>query len=243
MIEINRDITQRKEAEEALRQSEALLRMLCETTPDPIFAKDRESRLLMANPATLRAFGKSSQEVLGKRDDELYTDFETPRATLANDRRVIESGIAEVFEETIETPYGRRVFLSTKAPSVDADGRITGIIGVARDITERKAAEEALRESEAFGVSVRDSLIEHLVVLDGQGVIIAFNRAWQQVRGEEWRARTRSELAGHELSDDMRESAKLYAWRRGDCGSGWHLGGAKWRSARIWLGVSVPLPG
>jgi len=143
------DITKRKEAEEALMQSEAFLRAVCGTTPDPIFAKDRESRLLMANPATLRAFGKPVEEVIGKRDDELYADPETARTVLENDRRVIESGIAEVFEETVETPYGRRVFLSTKAPYFDADGRVIGTIGVARDITKRMQAEETLRKTEA----------------------------------------------------------------------------------------------
>jgi len=165
LIGTNRDITRQKQSEDALRQKEAFLRMICETTPDPIFAKDRESRMLMANPATLRAFGKPLEEVLGRTDAELYVDPETVRSVIENDRRVIASGVAEVFEETIETPYGKRIFLSTKAPFRDAEGRIIGTIGVARDITERKAAEEALQQAKENAEAANQAKDRFLAIL------------------------------------------------------------------------------
>jgi hypothetical protein len=67
------------------------------------------------------------------------------RAIMANDRRIMASGQTEIVEETVSAPSGPRHYLSTKAPYRDAAGNIIGLIGVTREITERKRAEEALR--------------------------------------------------------------------------------------------------
>jgi PAS domain S-box-containing protein len=161
-----RDITDRKRAEEAireanetleqhvaertreLRESEALLRAITDNSPDAIFVKDSRSRWLMANPAVLRVVGRSEQEALGKTDLELYADPQTGRAILENDRRVLEGGEPRTFEEVVDTPDGQRVFLSTKAPQRDVQGRVVGLVGISRDITERKKNEETLLKSE-----------------------------------------------------------------------------------------------
>jgi PAS domain S-box-containing protein len=138
------DITERKRTEEALRESESRLRNITDNSTDPIFMKDRDSRMLLANPATLAVFQKRAEEVLGKTDEEIYDDPAVGRSTMANDRRVMESRQAEITEEVIPGPGGPRTFMSAKTPYFDKDGRVIGIIGIARDITERKRAEEAL---------------------------------------------------------------------------------------------------
>jgi len=142
------DLMERKRAEEALRQSESLLRTITDTTEDAIYVKDRNSRLLMVNPATLRLLGKPVEQIVGHTDAEFYDDPVVSAAILENDRHLIDSGTAQVFEETIETTAGRRIMLSSKVPSRDAEGNIVGIIGISRDITERKRVEEELRQSE-----------------------------------------------------------------------------------------------
>ena len=142
-----RDITERKRAEEAVRHSEMLLRAVTDNSPDPIFLKDADSRMLLANPATLAVLQKRAEEVLGKTDEEFYDDPAIGRRMVANDRRVMESGQTQVMEEVVPSPGRTRTFLSAKSPYRDADGRIIGVIGVARDITDRKEAEEALRKS------------------------------------------------------------------------------------------------
>ena len=141
------DITERKRAEEALRRSEAILRAVLDNNPDPIFLKDRDGRLLLANPATFAVVGKPAEAVIGKTDAEFYDDPATGRAIMKNDRRIMDSGQMEVVEESVSDPAGTRVYLSTKAPYCDAEGRVIGLVGVTREITERKRAEEALRKA------------------------------------------------------------------------------------------------
>ncbi len=134
---------------EELRAGEALLRAVTDNSPDAIYVKDLQSRWLMANPAVLRIVGKTAAEALGKTDLELYADPQIGRAILENDRRIIERGHPEAFEEVADTPEGRRTFLSIKAPRRDPKGAIIGLIGISHDITARKQAEAALREANA----------------------------------------------------------------------------------------------
>jgi len=139
------EIVERQRAEEALQESQALVRSVIETTPDLIFVKDYQSRIVMANAATLRLIGKPIEEVIGKDDRQHYDDPAVGEAIMANDRRIMESGQTEMIEEIVQTPEGYRVYLSTKTPYRNSNGGIIGILGVARDITERKQAEEELQ--------------------------------------------------------------------------------------------------
>ena len=141
------DITERKRADEAMRRSESLLRTIIDNSPDPIFMKDSSGRFLMANPATLAALGKPAEEVIGKGVAEYRDDPETGRILTENDRRIMESGQIEVFEETINYLPEPHIYLSTKAPVRDQDGKIIGLVGIARDITLRKQMEQALQKS------------------------------------------------------------------------------------------------
>jgi PAS domain S-box-containing protein len=143
------DLTERKRMEEAVCQSEALLKAITESTEDAIYAKDCEGRLLLVNPATLRSVGKPADQIVGHTDAEFYDDPAISAAIRENDRRLIAGGVPQAFEETIDTPNGRRIMWSSKVPWRDTEGRIIGIIGVSRDITERKRAEEALAQAKA----------------------------------------------------------------------------------------------
>jgi PAS domain S-box-containing protein len=133
----------------ALRGLHELLRALSDNSPDAIYVKDRDSRWLMANPAVLRIVGRTATDALGKTDVELYEDPGVGRAIVDNDRMVMERGESLTVEEVADTPDGRRVFLSTKAPWRDAQGRTVGLSGISRDITARKQAEELLARAKA----------------------------------------------------------------------------------------------
>jgi PAS domain S-box-containing protein len=146
-IGITQNITERRRAEEKLRESTAILSAVSEATPSLIFAKDREGRLISVNPAVTKLLGKPAEELLGKLAVEYMPNREQAAAVDSNDRRIIEGGKTVVFEEQVTTPEIVRTYLSTKTPFRDGDGNIVGLIGVGSDITEIKRAEEALRES------------------------------------------------------------------------------------------------
>ncbi len=129
---------ERMEAERALRESEARLRAFVDAIPGPVFLKDVESRWLVGNRALFEVVGKSATSSIGKTDREIYDDPAVGDALMENDRRIMESGVPEVVEESIPTPAGIRLFHSTKVPHRDADGRVVGIIGSALDITDTR---------------------------------------------------------------------------------------------------------
>jgi len=144
------DVTARKQAEDKLRESEALLRAITDNTSDPIFLQDRGGRMLLANPACLAALGRRAEEVIGKTDAEFFDNPALGQAMLDHDLRVMESGQTETLEQVIPVANGLHTFLTSKTPYRDAQGQVIGVIGIAHDITARKQAEAALRESQAL---------------------------------------------------------------------------------------------
>ena len=141
------DITQLRLAEEELRRTTQLFQAVADGTQDAVYVKDREGRHLMFNAAASRMVGKPIGDVLG-RDDTAIFDPDSARAVMAHDRRVMESGVADTDEKELAAGGVTRTYLVSKAPYRDGQGNSIGIIGICHDITERKRAEDTLRESE-----------------------------------------------------------------------------------------------
>jgi two-component system cell cycle sensor histidine kinase/response regulator CckA len=125
----------------------ALLRAVLDEIPDPMFLKDCEGRMLVANRAALNIMGRPADQVLGKTAPEYLDDSEFGLELLRSDLRVLETGTSESAEQVIPGPGGNRVFLTTRSPFRDSHRNLIGVIGISRNITERKAAETALREN------------------------------------------------------------------------------------------------
>ena len=139
-----RDITDRLRAEEALRESRALLQAVADGTPDALFVKDRAGRYLLMNEAGARALGREDVDaILGASDAELLPPS-TAAELVEADKRVIESAETLVTEERI----GDRTFLVTKAPYRGKGGEVVGVLGVAHDITDRRRLEEELQHAQ-----------------------------------------------------------------------------------------------
>lgn len=145
---LNREYEGRQIGEAALAESNALLRAVSDNTPDAIFVKDRSGRMIFANPAKLRLLEKDSDQVIGFRNSELYLDPRDAERVNAEDQSVIAGGEARTFETTSKYPHGMRTMHSTKAPWLDAQGQIMGLVGISTDITERKRIEDSLKAHE-----------------------------------------------------------------------------------------------
>ena len=191
--------------ENEVRESEAFLRDIMENVSDAIFVKDREARMILANPAYYRLMGKSPEEVLNK----TVADFHPPeiaKKLAEDDKRVMETGKGTTLEERIFTSHGWRIFQTVKAPYYDGQGNIIGLIGAARDITERKKAEEAIRLSNIYNRSLIEASLDPLVTIGHDGKITDVNDATEQVTGY-----SRSDLIGTDFSDYFTEPEKARA--------------------------------
>jgi PAS domain S-box-containing protein len=121
----------------------ALLEAIAQVTDDAIFVKDTGGRYEFANRATLRAMGRTHAEVIGRTDLQLWKDLTLAGRVMAADRRVLAGEMVESEEPIPQPGVGTRYWASRKVPMRDADGRITGIVGISRDVTVQR--EERLR--------------------------------------------------------------------------------------------------
>jgi PAS domain S-box-containing protein len=147
---ISRDITERKRVEEALATEQRLLSSLITATPDTIYFKDRESRFIRINEAFVRKFGLSdSSAALGKTDFDLFGE-QHAREAYADEQQIMAIGQPIIDKEEREDWKDGHVtwVSSTKMPLRNATGKIIGIMGISRDITERKRLETHLIQSQ-----------------------------------------------------------------------------------------------
>jgi PAS domain S-box-containing protein len=147
------DTTDRRRAEEQLKQAHAFLKSLIDSVPDIIFHKDVEGRYQLVNRTMARFLGKAEEEILDRTDADILPPEEAERI-LAMDRQVMDGQISRIHEEVITTADDRSMVLETvKTPQLAPDGQVIGLFGVSRDITDRIAAENALREKEVARVA------------------------------------------------------------------------------------------
>ena len=148
LIGVCRDITERKQAEAELEYERNLLRMLLGNSPDHIYFKDTQSRFIQVSNSLADMFGaKSPDEMVGKTDFDFFDEAHA-RPALEDEQEIIRTGWPMIAKEEREVwKDGRVTWASTtKLPMRDAAGKIVGIMGVSRDITERKQAEEELQK-------------------------------------------------------------------------------------------------
>ncbi|HEY4744960.1 MAG TPA: cache domain-containing protein [Desulfuromonadaceae bacterium] len=133
--------------ERELREKSELLNAVIEGTPDAIFVKDRDGRYLLFSSGAVAMTGTSAAEIIGKDDTHLFPP-DVARMVREKDRAIMADGSVLVCEEVVVDGSGNpRVVFATKGPIRDAEGIVTGMFGIARDITERRQAEAALQDA------------------------------------------------------------------------------------------------
>jgi PAS domain S-box-containing protein len=138
------DISEQKQAEVVIKRQSGLINALLDSIPDIIFFKDINGVYLGCNPPFAEFVGKSRDKIVGKTDYDLF-DKEIADFFRDHDKHMIELGEMQHNEEWITYPDGRKILVDTiKAPYLELDGTLIGLLGISRDITDRKMVEEKL---------------------------------------------------------------------------------------------------
>jgi PAS domain S-box-containing protein len=143
----SRDVTARKEAEIALRESREMLQAVLDNTTAVIYVKDEQGRYVLVNRRFETLFNLPRHWIIGKTDYDLYPR-EPAEILRSNDRQVLEAGEPIEFEEEILQPDGTHTYISIKFPIPGACGTRKALCGISTDITERKRTEEQLVQAE-----------------------------------------------------------------------------------------------
>jgi serine/threonine-protein kinase len=168
--------------EEELRKSRQLLQAIADHSTAVIFAKDTQGRYILVSRWFERIFHLRQEEIVGKTDLDLFSR-ELAEIFQTNDRRVLEAGKPLEFEELAPHDDGMHTYISLKFPIRDANGEPYAVCGISTDITDRKRAEEALRESEERYRSVISVIQDGIVLLDADGTIRACNASAERILG------------------------------------------------------------
>jgi len=205
---VSRDITRHREVEEELAAERNLLRSLIDNMPDRIYAKDLESRFILCNDAVVKRMGMTNiEDIIGKTDFD-FLPHDLAEQFFANEQQIIKSGIPLInHEESMGNIDGiPRWNLSSKVPLRNLMGNIIGVVGMGRDITDRKLVEEEIkRKNELLQVTNAEkdkffSIIAH----DLRSPLSAFVAA-TQILAEEIQTMNMEEI--REITQNLKTSA------------------------------------
>jgi diguanylate cyclase (GGDEF)-like protein/PAS domain S-box-containing protein len=161
-----------------LVESENKYRNLVDNLPQRVFFKDRNSVYVSCNSQFASDLGIAPEEIVGKTDFDIFADDHARQYRLDDDR-IMRKGDIEELEEPYKAGDCERVIQTVKTPIRNSEGEVVGILGIFWDITEKKQAEEKLRQSAA----VFESTADGVMVTDVDNRIIAVNKAFTEITG------------------------------------------------------------
>ncbi len=200
-----RDITERKQRERALRESEARLKAILDNVPATIYLKDLAGRFVVVNRHFEERFQVSADQVRGAMAHDVGPK-PLADAIVAQEAEALRARAPIEKEETWDLPEGERTYSVIKFPVLDSTGAIITMGGIETDITERKRAEEALRESEERFRAVVENAPAGIYLKDIEGRFLLVNKHNEKLHGisrDELRGKTVFDLLPEEIATEM----------------------------------------
>ncbi len=189
------DISARIHAEHTLRERESLLRAILDSAGDGIGFKDTSHIYREANPAFCQLLGLACKDVLGRTSADFTHRRKNNPIIDESDTQVVRTRESLVYESLYDTPTGQRTLSVHKAPVLDGQNDCLGVVFIAHDITEQRAAEAALRQSEGLLRAILQSAQDGIYVTDEKGLLREVNPAFCELVD-----RPRQALLGHPLA-------------------------------------------
>jgi len=190
-------LTEREKARHALEDSMARLQAVLDASEEIIFTKDLQGRYGLANAAFSRLFAMPVEEIIGKKDDDLFTKKEA-QTLRAIDRKVLADAVTSSSEDVLRVRGRQRIFHTTKVPLFDNAGKVTGLCGFAEDITELKRVQQELKRTAKQAQKYLDIAAVMIVAMDRTGRVTLINRKGCEILG-----RTEREIVGRNWVDSF----------------------------------------
>ena len=182
---IIRDISEQKKADKALRESEFKFRSIIEHSGEVFYMFDLDARPLYVSPHCIDVLGYTVDEFINIKWTDLLTDHPANRDGIASTVAAIKTGQKQpVYIMEFVTKGGSKVTTEiNESPLKDPDGKVIGLVGVMRDVTERKRADEAILRSKLLLQSVIDSTPDWMYVKDLQHSFLLVNKSFAEAQG------------------------------------------------------------
>jgi two-component system NtrC family sensor kinase len=198
LVGVAQDVTQRKRAEAELAHHQDMLRILMDNIPDCIYFKEADGRYTLINKAQAALLGISEPKDAFGLTDFAFLSPEFARESYLDEQRIVRTGQLQVSKpELVKRPGWSSWVTTTKVPVKEEKGQVTGIVGITRDITQWKEAEEALRRSAESFRLLFSSIPHPILVYDSETLVfLEVNDAAVRLYGY-----TQEEFSGMKLTD------------------------------------------
>jgi PAS domain S-box-containing protein len=173
----SRDSSARKIQDLEAHNSLAILSAIVEGTPDAIFVKDASGRYIMINSPGARWLGKTVSEVVGKTDWDLFAP-DLAEEFIKSDQQILTTGQTMNIDQEFDAGGAHRVVHSVKVPYRDPNGKITGIIGISRDITGSMESKQQLKKANSLLRATLESTADGILVIDNDENITGYNQTF-----------------------------------------------------------------
>ncbi|QSZ67949.1 PAS domain S-box protein [Methanofollis aquaemaris] len=211
VLSVMRDIGERVESEKKIREANQRFNLLIDALLESVYFKDREGRCLIVNNALAEIAGMPKEEIVGKRNDNIFPPAFAAQCN-QTDTRVLEERTLIRSLESVESEDGSIFYFdTTKIPVLDENGEVLYFVGVSRDITEQKKAEGALRYSEAKYRMLFEAASDAIFIFDLEGRFLEVNRVACERLGylrDELLTMTRTEISSPVLRNEVPERIK-----------------------------------